>query len=150
MTFDPSIIRDKRQIRFHDYWRSKAAGRAMPRRVDVDPVDFAWMLGWVTLVEPLPDGDWRFVVDGSNIAAVFNIDMTGKRLSEYPLPAVRDILVNTFAAAAEMRGPYFLTYDIEHDLRRWRYDGLLLPLCDESGSIDRLISTVVLEGGGRR
>ncbi len=122
----------------------------MPCRADVDPVDFAWMLGWVTLVEPLPDGDWRFVVDGSNIAAVFGDDMTGKRLSEYKLPAVRDVLVATFAAAAAARGPYFLTYDIDYDLRHWRYDGLLLPLGDESGSVVRLISTVVLEGGGRR
>jgi hypothetical protein len=150
MDFDPSIIRDARQKRFHEYWREKAAGREMPRRADVDPVDFAWMLGWVTLVEPLPDGDWRFVVDGSNIAAVFGVDMTGKRLSEYKRPAVRDVLVATFAAAAAARGPYFLTYDIDYDLRRWRYDGLLLPLCDESGGVDRLISTVVLEGGGRR
>jgi hypothetical protein len=150
MAFDPSIIRDTRQKRFHEYWREKAGGRDMPRRADLDPVDFAWMLGWVTLVEPLPDGDWRFVVDGSNVAALFGNDMTGKRVSEYPLPAVRDVLSTTFAAAAAARGPYFLTYDIEHDLRRWRYDGLLLPLCDESGSINRLISTIVLEGGERR
>jgi hypothetical protein len=150
MAFDPSIIRDPRQKRFHAYWCQKAAGREMPRRADVDPVDFAWMLGWITLVEPLPDGDWRFVVDGSNIAAVFGVDMTGKRVSEYPVPAVRDVMSTTFAAAAAARGPYFLTYDIEHDLRRWRYDGLLLPLCGDDGGIDRLISTVVLEDGGRR
>ncbi len=122
----------------------------MPCRADVDPVDFAWMLGWVTLVEPLADGDWRFVIDGSNIAAVFGNDMTGKRLSEYPLPAVRDVLFANFATTAAARGPHFVTHDIDYDLRRWRYDGLLLPLGDESGSVVRLISTVVLEGGGRR
>lgn len=122
----------------------------MPCRADVDPVDFAWMLGWVTLIEPLQDGDWRFVIDGSNIAAVFDHDMTGKRLSEYPIPAVRDVLFTTFAATVAARGPHFVTYDIEHDLRRWRYDGLLLPLSDDNGSVNRLISTVVLEGGGRR
>ncbi len=150
MAFDPSIIRDPRQLRFHDYWREKAAGREMPRRADIDPVDFPWMLGWITLVRRVAQDDWLFVVDGSQIADVFGVDMTGKRLSEYPRPGVRAMLSESYARTVENRAPHFVSRDIEHDFRRWRYDGLLLPLSDDSGGVDRLFSTVVLEGGGRR
>jgi hypothetical protein len=149
MAFESSIIRDSRQIRFHDYWRAKAGPRDMPARVDIDPVDFAWMLGWITLVQPLADGDWLFVVDGTNTAETFGIDMTGKKLSAYPLAGVRDMLFETFARVVAARGPVFLSRDIEYDFRRWRYDGLLLPLSNDGTRIDRLISTVVLEGGRR-
>lgn len=150
MAFDPSIIRDSRQQRFHAYWREKAAGRDMPRRADIDPVEFPWILGWITLLQPDAAGDWLFVIDGTNIADTFGIDMTGKRLSEYPRLGVRAMLFETYAMAATTRAPHFVTRDIEHDFRRWRYDGLLLPLSNDSGKVDRLISTVVLEGGARR
>lgn len=147
MTFDPAIIRDSRQLRFHDYWRAKAGSRDMPARADVDPVEFAWMLGWVTLIEPTNDGDWLFVVDGTNVADAFGIDMTGKRLSAYPLVGVRDMLFGTYASAAAAREPYFVSRFIEHDFRQWRYDGLLLPLSSDGARVDRLLSTVVLDGG---
>ena len=36
------------------YWRGKLAGRAMPARRDIDPVDVPTLLPYVMLVDVLP------------------------------------------------------------------------------------------------
>ena len=55
----PTPITDGRLQEALDYWRRKSAGKAMPRRVDIDPLDIPKLLPDVMLVEVLPSGRYR-------------------------------------------------------------------------------------------
>lgn len=41
-------------------------------------------LGNIEILEPLPDGDWRYLAFGKELVAANGIDMTGQRVSELP------------------------------------------------------------------
>ncbi len=144
MAFDPTTFRQPIHRRFYDYWREKAGTRSCPARRDLDPVEFAWALGWVTLLEALPNGDWLFRVDGSLTAEYFGGDMTGKRRSEYGNPGLREFLMATSARGARLAEPVLVHRDTEIALKRWQYDGLLLPLSDDGIKVDRLLSIMAI------
>jgi hypothetical protein len=49
--FEAPEARDPRLRRLHDYWREKCGDRQFPDRADIDPVDFPYILGFVTMVD---------------------------------------------------------------------------------------------------
>jgi hypothetical protein len=49
--FEAPEARDPRLRRLYDYWREKCSNRQFPDRVDIDPVDFPYILGFVTMVD---------------------------------------------------------------------------------------------------
>ena len=69
------------------YWRARAAGRAMPARADIDPVDMRGFIANVGLVDVLADGretpEFRVRLAGTAVEEVFG-PVTGKTLSELP------------------------------------------------------------------
>src|SRR3546814_4653792 len=52
----PEGIEDSRLQRLAAYWDSCRAGRAMPARADIDPLDMGYLLGNLALVEVRPGG----------------------------------------------------------------------------------------------
>lgn len=44
-------LHDPRLKRLYEYWRGCCAAAAMPARAAVDPLEFRYILGYVTLVE---------------------------------------------------------------------------------------------------
>jgi hypothetical protein len=140
--FDPNSITNARLRQIYDYWDAKRAGRPMPARADVDPVEIAWALGDVSLIDVLPDGEFRWRVDGSNLVAFFGCDMSGKKLSTYPfrryLPQVRE----NFARPVDRREPVFLTRRFEDGERRWNYDTIFLPLSGDGRQVDMLLQMI--------
>jgi len=49
--FEAAEAHDPRLRRLHDYWREKCGDRQFPDRGDLDPVDFPYILGFVTMVD---------------------------------------------------------------------------------------------------
>src|SRR5215469_7197541 len=73
------------QLRFLlAYWETLRAGRAMPLVAEIDPLAMKPALGYILLVDPEPDGDFRYRLYGSRIAAISGFDLTGKRVSDHP------------------------------------------------------------------
>ncbi len=137
--FDPDAIANARLRRFYDYWDAKRGTRPMPARADIDPLDFPWALGDVSLIEVLPGGDFRWRLDGSNSAAFFGTEMQGRRLSEYPHPEFVEPMRAILTRPVATREPTFLTRTYAKDARRWNYDSLLLPLAGDGRTVDMLV-----------
>jgi hypothetical protein len=50
----------------HAYWNRKRAGRLMPTRADIDPVELRQHLGNLVLIEPVPaEDDFRYRLIGT-------------------------------------------------------------------------------------
>ncbi len=65
-----------------EYWRRKAAGRAMPRRADLDPTEIPRLLPDVMLVDVTEDGRYRYRLIGTENAREQGINATGRYLDE--------------------------------------------------------------------
>src|SRR3954462_825978 len=79
-------LHDPRLKRLHDYWRSRCAN-GMPPKAAIDPIDFRYVLGYVSLVdvEPAPRR-YRFRLDGSILVMLSGMDYTGKYLDQLGMP----------------------------------------------------------------
>ena len=65
-----------------DYWRLKSAGRSMPRRADIDPLDIPKLLPHVMVVEALPSGRYRYRLIGTENTDAQGVHATGRYLDE--------------------------------------------------------------------
>lgn len=81
-TADASPIGDWRLRDALDYWRRQAAGRKMPPRGDIDPIDIPKLLPDVMLVDVLPGGRYRYRLIGTGNALEHGINATGRYLDE--------------------------------------------------------------------
>src|SRR5215469_17698305 len=71
--------------RLYDYWDSRRGGRRYPARSDLDPVEFGFALGNVTLIDVLYEPlRFRFRLMGGLQAQRVGQDMTGKMVDELP------------------------------------------------------------------
>jgi hypothetical protein len=91
---DASPITDGRLRQAHDYWRGKAAGRAMPRRADIDPTEIPQLLPDVMLVDVLPQRRYRYRLIGTENALAHGVNATGRYLDEVlPGPEYKDHVI---------------------------------------------------------
>jgi hypothetical protein len=73
---------DPRLHQAYAYWRRKAAGRPMPRRRDIDPVEIPKLLPAVMLVDVEPGGRYRYRLIGTENSQAQGIKATGRYLDE--------------------------------------------------------------------
>lgn len=120
--------------RFFAYWRAKAGDRAMPRRADIDPVDFPYALGYVILVEveraPLR---FRFRLYGSALVNYFGDgDYTGRYADELLPPDYAPFVVKAYTEAVAGGVPRHNKRELVAGGQLLIYDALTLPLADEA------------------
>ena len=60
------------------YWRGKAAGRMLPSRADIDPIEIIKLLPDVMLVERLDDRRYRYRLIGTENQRAHGINATGR------------------------------------------------------------------------
>lgn len=138
-------IKDDRLRRLYQYWTMKRGTRRFPARLDIDPLDFAYVLGHVMLIDvahnPLR---FRFRLYGSALLDRHHaMDMTGKDLEEHPRPEFRNYLraewADTIARAAPSHG--FFDRLVDDDVRN--FESLRLPLSSDGETIDMLLVCAV-------
>src|SRR5215469_11693694 len=101
LTVDPdNLASPLRELR--DYWASKCAGRAMPRRADIDPLDLPPQhMPYLSIIEVLPDtDDFRFRLLGTGITGRMGRDSTGKTVREVYAAADRAEGLRRFRSAS--------------------------------------------------
>ncbi len=140
--FDPATIANVRLRRLYDYWDAKRGNRPMPARADIDPVELAWGLGDISLIDVLPDGDFQWRVDGSNLVAFFGCDMSGRKLSTYPYRGYLEQMRENFRMPVERREPVFQTRKFEDGEHRWNYDTVFLPLSADGRKVDMVMQMI--------
>ena len=129
--------------RFFQYYLEKRGDRAFPARADLDPVEFPYALGDITLVNVLYDPlDFRFRLDGSRHVERFGFDLTGRSLSEFPYPEMRKAIFESYKEIIDHREPRRYYRELESAGRWFRYETLLLPLSSDGKTIDMIVSAI--------
>jgi len=122
------------------YWLSKVSQTDIPRRADIDPLDIPRLLPNILLWDVADYGDYECRLAGSEVDLSMGVSLKGGRLGDIQCPlidearqefdAVRDDGMVSFAERTmAWVGKPFLYY--RH---------LLMPLADDAGEIDTLVS----------
>jgi hypothetical protein len=129
--------------RFFQYYLDKRGDRPFPARSDLDPLDFPYALGDITLVDVHYDPlNFSFRLDGSRHVERFGFDLTGRSLDEFPYPEMRKAIFDSYHDIVEHREPRRYFRDLESGGRWFRYETLLLPLSKDGKRIDMIVSAI--------
>ena len=129
--------------RFFQYYLQKRGTRDFPARADLDPVEFSYALGDITLINVQHDPlNFTFRLDGSSHVERFGFDMTGRSLDEFPYPEMRLAIFDSYRDVVEHRAPRRYYRDLESSGRWFRYETLLLPLSNDGVTINMIISAI--------
>lgn len=133
-------IRHPTLVRLYDYWASRRRGGSFPSRRDIDPVEFKFALGNVTLIDVLYEPlRFRFRLVGSLMAQRMGWDLTGKMVDETPDAEYRDSLIAAYREIVENRKPSTILYERNIDGKARRFEVLRLPLAADGETINMLL-----------
>jgi hypothetical protein len=132
------------------YWESKRAGRAMPSRADISPAQLKDHLGWVMILEVLPDvRNFRYRLIGTLVTQYFSGDSTGKTVMEAFAPngeAVAKSVNSVFRKVARdkviMRtagNANWLAEGMEE------FEAIYLPLSDDGVNVSHILHAFVCD-----
>ena len=132
------------------YWDEKCGGRDCPLRSDLDPLEFWFAVGYVSLIEvhpATPSGGRRyfFRLDGTRQVELFGVDFTGKYLDERADAEAMDIAEFSFGAAIDEGKPQYHVRQIEFNERPIQYEIVILPLSRTGERVDMLMTVVTPE-----
>ena len=136
-------VKSPKLRRLFDYWEVKRAGNPLPARAAIDPLDFAYVLANVALVDVLRDPlRFRFRVVGTEIVNRDGTDLTGKYTDDHPLAEYRALLWQTYTGVVTSGGPAVFERERMMDNKIRRYEVLYLPLASDGVTIDMLLVAI--------
>ncbi len=131
---------DPRHRQFYDYWNGKRAGRSMPRRRDIDPIDIPQLLLNIMIAEVV-GSRFRFRLIGSAIVEAFGTNSTGKFLDEICSGGYRDFITGVYRTVCAEKRPVFAESEFAtskgYSITARR---LFLPLSEDDRSVDRIVA----------
>lgn len=133
-------IRHPDLLRLYDYWVSRHHGELLPSRQDLDPADFKFAVGNVTLIDVLCEPvRFRFRLIGSLMAQRMGWDLTGKMVDEVPDAEYREGLLAAYRKMVADRQPSTTLYERLIEGKTRRFEVLRLPLASDGKTIDMLL-----------
>jgi hypothetical protein len=132
------------------YWDGKRGDRRMPTRAEIKPADMKEHLGWIILLDALPDfSDFRYRTIGTRVTQYFLADSTGRTLSEafgqYGDTAVNGVISTHRKAARDQIA--VRSYGGAGWLGRsfMDFDALFLPLSDDGVTANMILSAFTFD-----
>jgi hypothetical protein len=114
------------------YWTSKLAGRAIPRRSDINPEEIRSLLPDIFIMDIHHPLRFRFRLVGTMICQRWHEDNTGKWLDELDYDGVRAMVLEQYVTVARTGAPRCDIADFVRDGgRHLHYRRLLLPLSED-------------------
>jgi hypothetical protein len=140
-------LQDERLVRLLAYWQGKIGNGQMPAPTAIDPSDFKFVLGYVTLVDVEADPRrYLFRLDGSILASLSGMDYTGKYLDQLGMPEYCDFVAATYDRVVDGLAPYAYRKRGAFDKLSFSEETVILPL-GEGRRVQRLMVAVI--PGGR-
>lgn len=132
------------------YWDVKRAGRTMPSRADIRPSELREHLGWVLMIEVLPDlSDFRFKLIGTLVTDYFLTDATGKTVTEAFAefgPAPTKAVQALFRKTAREKRPIRAFGDTNWFRPGFEeFDAIYLPLSDDDVTVNMILHGFVFD-----
>ncbi len=126
--------------RLYGYWAARRGAKRYPSRDDIDPIDFGYALGHVSLIEAMQNPPrFRYRLVSGSLTARLGYEMTGKFLDEVPESEMRAYTARIYAMALAKGVPLHLRDQVTLDGRRWNYEALILPLSSDGYTVDILM-----------
>ncbi|WP_300295524.1 PAS domain-containing protein [Ferrovibrio sp.] len=136
-------VSQPRLRRMLGYWEGLRRDGALPARADIDPLDFPWMLGSVSLVEVHDSGNgtrrYRVRLVGTNTTERFGYETGGRWLDELPEPDYVEHITTMFDEVVRLACPMVERPDMMIDGRIYNYEVLRLPLGNDGAHPDMLL-----------
>lgn len=137
----PADIADPLISRLFNYWQTRRGGRRFPGRPDIDPIDFAYVLGNVVLIDVTQPGPrFRYRLIGTNLLLRDAHDRTGHWIDELPSLEYRRTVLARLNGLAERPAPVFVRNVAVLDNRQYDYEALWLPLAADGETLDMLMA----------
>jgi len=124
--------------RLYLYWCERRGTRLYPARDDIDPVDFSYALGRVSLVE-VQGKRFYYRLVSTQLTQHLGYEMTGKFLDQMPGSEMRNFAEQHYRRALACAAPLYETDAVVLDGRRWRHESLVLPLAADGETISMLL-----------
>lgn len=132
------------------YWNKKRGDRLMPSRADIRASDLKEHLGWVLLLDVLPEAnDFRYRLIGTLVTQYWLMDSTGKTVSEAFAesgPLVTKAVLSVFRKCARDK-----CIVRTHGDAGWlpggfeRFDSIYLPLSDNGTDPTHILHAFVFD-----
>jgi hypothetical protein len=124
----------------HAYWRNKCGGRAMPRRIDINPSEIPSLLRHIFIMEIHRPLRFRLRLVGTAVCERWGKDHTGKWLDELQFDGERATILEQYASAAQAGIPKFDISEFANEQGRYlHYRRLLLPLSEDGSTPNMLL-----------
>jgi hypothetical protein len=125
------VIREQREL--FDYWRSRAQGRQMPSRADIDPAAIAALLPGISILEASSPSKLIYRLAGTRLRDIFGQEVTGKSVFDLELgekqsywrAVYRKVIDERMPMQGAIKGPIV---DRDHVVLFW----MRLPLADQT------------------
>ena len=137
-------LTDDRLRRLFSYWLEKRGERPFPAKAEIDPIEFPYILGYVTLVdvEQAPRR-YHFRLDGSILVELSGTDYTGRYLDELPGEEYIAFIKETYDRVVDSAVPYCYRKNGLFDQQHFSEETLILPLGDSPPKVDLLVVAVI-------
>lgn len=136
--------RNPRLARLHDYWIAKCAGRTMPSRADIEPLEMKDWLGNLLLAEFFGGVEnYRVRLDGTNLIGFAGKDRTGKGSEVLTSTEERNLIIAQYKPVLDEAQPaYFETKFVNSEGRFLREQKLLLPLSTDGAVVNMVLAGI--------
>jgi len=133
-----------RLARLHGYWIGKCAGRPLPSRADIEPLEMKEWLGNLLLAEFFGGIEhYRVRLDGSNLIGFAGKDRTGKGSEVLTSEEERKLIAAQYTPVLDTAQPaYFETQFVNSEGRFLREQKLLLPLSDDGSVVNMVLAGI--------
>jgi hypothetical protein len=136
-----STVTDDSLRRLYSYWNERRGARRFPGRRDIDPLEFAYVLGWVTLVDVTYNPTrFRFRLYGSELAHRIGLDLTGTYADQHPNREFGAMLQQAWQEVLDRREPVAARYDRLVDNSKQPWEAIRMPLSSDGATIDMLLA----------
>jgi hypothetical protein len=126
--------------RLYLYWEQRRGTRSYPSRDDIDPLEFGYALGRVSLIDVLEKPlRFRYRLVSTQITLHLGYEMTGKFLDAVPEPEMRGFAESHYRRALAASAPLYESAEVVLDGRRWWHESLALPLSSDGQAINMLM-----------
>ncbi len=138
---------------FLSYWHQKRCGAVMPSRASIRPNDLKVHMGWVILLDALPDyADFRYRLVGSRVTEYFLGDATGRTVREAYADAqapesFANEVVRLHRAVCRKQVPIHVHGGFGEWKRRVypNFDALYLPLSDDGHTANKVLNAFIFD-----
>ena len=138
-----------------DYWLAKRAGRKMPSRADINPIELRQHLHLLFLVEVVDEAkDFRYRLLGTGVTEMLQRDSTGKTIREVYRnadPEVLQWMLDVYTAVVTRQCPVLRRGTLRVVGKEFIiFESLHLPLSDDDRRVNMIFGRARFSAHGRK